>query len=206
MRIENVNSVEINRFTCEGMNHLENVNCEKMNRVKNPLVKKWVIWKCDESCEKILWINWSMWRWRKREKKSHVKEWIVLKWRNCFFFLKINGRNYFKRESCEKITCEELNHMEINGSCGEKKKESYSMKNRNMWIVRILIDLHVKEWIVKMNYVKNWIIWKEPNHMKRNESRERSHVENKWIVKISHVRKHICESCESFSVRAHRRR
>lgn len=34
----------------------------------------------------------------------------------------MNGRNYFKRESCEKITCEELNHMEINGSCGEKKR------------------------------------------------------------------------------------
>lgn len=189
---------------------------------RNESFRKRQLWK-DESCEKStceevshLKMWWIMWKNRvdklKRDdegsvkKKSHVKEWIVLKWRNCFLKKKINGRNYFKRESCEKITCEELNHMEINGSCGEKKKESYSRKNRNMWIVRILIDLHVKEWIVKMNYVKNWIIWKEPNHMKRNESRERSHVENKWIVKISHVRKHICESCESFSVRAHRRR
>lgn len=45
-----------------------------------------------------------------------------VKMKELFFKKKINGRNYFKRESCEKITCEELNHMEINGSCGEKKK------------------------------------------------------------------------------------
>lgn len=170
MRIENVNSVEINRFTCEGMNHLENVNCEKMNRVKNPLVKKWVIWKCDESCEKILWINWSMWRWRKREKKSHVKEWIVLKWRNCFLKKKINGRNYFKRESCEKITCEELNHMEINGSCGEKKKR----------IIQYEKQKHVNRaninWFTCQGMNRENELCEELNHMKRTESYEKKRI------------------------------
>lgn len=55
-----------------------------------------------------------------------------VKMKELFFKKKINGRNYFKRESCEKITCEELNHMEINGSCGEKKRIIQQEKQKHV--------------------------------------------------------------------------